>query len=152
MFKTRLNQVLFIYSPNRRIFLFRNYQVSDKRFKSKLEMENWSQLILIACIMLTTKLVHWGIVNHYLGDFGNVKERRFWTKNPEILFWFWWRHFFVSWWSCMSVTLTIHYRVKSHGVIVRRYHEVGKILPEILEFELASFLDKNSNANYCIQI
>ena len=40
MFKTRLNQVLFIYSPNRRIFLFRNYQVSDQRFKSKLEMEN----------------------------------------------------------------------------------------------------------------
>jgi len=29
---------------------------------------------------------------------------------------------------------------------------VGKIIPEILGFELASFLDKKSNANNCIQI
>ena len=40
MLKTRLNQVLFIYSPNRHIFLFQNYQMPGQRFKSKLEMEN----------------------------------------------------------------------------------------------------------------
>ena len=64
--------------------------------------------------------------------------------------------------------LTIHHRVKSRDVIVRRYHVVGKIIPEILGFELASFsdkksscvwerqeasfLDKKSNANHCIEI
>ena len=32
------------------------------------------------------------------------------------------------------VTLTIHHRVKSCDVIVRRYHVVGKIIPEILGF------------------
>ena len=32
------------------------------------------------------------IYNPYLGDFGNVRERHFWTKNPESLFRFWWRH------------------------------------------------------------
>ena len=43
----------------------------------------------------------------------------------------------------MLVRLAIHYRVKSRDVIVRRYHVVGKIIPEILGFDLASFLDKN---------
>ena len=38
--------------------------------------------------------------------------------------------------------LTILHRVKSRDVIVRRYHVVGKIIPEILGFELASFSDK----------
>ena len=32
------------------------------------------------------------LLNPYLGDFGNVMERHFWTKNPELLFRFWWRH------------------------------------------------------------
>ena len=79
------------------------------------------------------------IYNPYLEDFGNVRERHFWTKNPE-----------------------------SRDVIVRRYHVVGKIIPEILGFELASFSDKKSrcfwerqgasfldkkfNAIYCVQI
>ena len=27
-----------------------------------------------------------GPLNPYLGDFGNVRERHFWTKNPELLF------------------------------------------------------------------
>ena len=79
------------------------------------------------------------------------------------------RTFFVSWWSwTTSVTLTIRYRMKSCDVIVRRYHVIGKIIPKILGFELASFsdkksrcvwerqwasfLDKKSNANYFIQI
>ena len=42
--------------------------------------------------------------------------------------------------------------MKSRDVIVGRYHVVGKIIPEILGFELASFLDKKSNAIYCVQI
>ena len=25
-------------------------------------------------------------LNPYLGDFGNVRERHFWTQNPELLF------------------------------------------------------------------
>ena len=25
-------------------------------------------------------------INPYLGDFGNISERHFWTKNPELLF------------------------------------------------------------------
>ena len=120
MLKTRLNLVLFIYSSNRRIFLFRNYQVSDQRFKSKLEMENWSQLILIACIMLTTKLVHWGIVNHYLGDFGNVRERRFWTKKPELLFWFWWRHTWPFIFMILDYVSNTNYTLP--GKITWRHH------------------------------
>ena len=44
----------------------------------------------------------------------------------------------------MSVTLTIHYRVKSRDVIVVRYHVIGEIVPEILGVELASFLDEKS--------
>ena len=38
----------------------------------------------------------------------------------------------------------INHQVKSRDVIVKRYHVIGKILPEILGFELASFLDKKS--------
>ena len=47
-------------------------------------------------------------LNPYLRDFGNVMERHLWTKNPQTIFWFWWRHtsikffYFMLIWNHMS--------------------------------------------------
>jgi len=46
------------------------------------------------------------ILNPYLGDFGNVRERHFWTKNPELLFRFWWRH---TWLIFFSFIIILNY-------------------------------------------
>ena len=65
----------------------------------------------------------------------------FWTKNPELFFWFWWRHtwpFIFMILDYVSNT-NYHYRVKSHDVIIGRYHVIGEIIPEILVIELTSF-------------
>ena len=45
-------------------------------------------------------------LNPYLGDFGNVREGHFWTKNPESLYRFWWRH---TWLIFFSFIIILNY-------------------------------------------
>ena len=96
------------------------------------------------------------MLNPYLGDFGNVRERHFWTKNPTRII--------VSRFGDFLKNLILGTELASF--LDKKSNENFKIL--ILGFELASFsdkksrcvwerqgasfLDKKSNANYCIKI
>ena len=99
-------------------------------------------------------------------------------NHPESLFRLWWCNTWLIFFSFIIILNNVSnadYTTpgkitwRRHGdVIARRYHVVGKIIPEILGFELASFsekksrcvwerqgasfLDKKSNAIYCAQI
>ena len=50
----------------------------SNKFKIKIFVIKWT-------ILWTSVLILWATLNPYLRDFGNVRERHFWTKNPELL-------------------------------------------------------------------